>query len=122
MRNEGARCGYGYEMEGIVGTHPAGAEDGVQPSVRSSRLALHHPRPSKNRVIKLSFRIWEARGGSTNPMPAEQSGSSTSARRQKSHPKEWLVGGGEMGRLIRSMDWTQTPLGPIDSWPQSLRT
>jgi len=55
-------------------------------------------------------------------MPAEQSGSSTSARRQKSHPKEWLVGGGEMGRLIRSMDWTQTPLGPIDSWPQSLRT
>src|ERR1700716_4198004 len=55
-------------------------------------------------------------------MPAEQSGSSTSARRQKSHPKEWLGGGGAMGRLIRSMDWTQTPLGPIDSWPQSLRT
>jgi hypothetical protein len=49
MRNEGARCGYGYEMEGIVGTHPAGAEDGVQPSVRSSRLALHHPRPSESR-------------------------------------------------------------------------
>src|SRR5260370_26783057 len=55
-------------------------------------------------------------------MSAGQSGSSTSARRQKSHSKEWLVGGGEMGRLIRSMDWTQTPLGPIDSWPQSLRT
>jgi hypothetical protein len=49
MRNEGAGCGYGYEMEGIVGTHPAGAEDGVQPSVRSSRLALHHPRPSESR-------------------------------------------------------------------------
>jgi len=27
-----------------------------------------------------------------------------------------------MGKLIRSMDWTQSPLGPIESWPQSLRT
>jgi len=27
-----------------------------------------------------------------------------------------------MGKLIRSMDWSGTPLGPIDSWPQSLRT
>lgn len=26
-----------------------------------------------------------------------------------------------MGELIRSMDWTNTPLGPVDSWPQSLR-
>src|SRR3981189_1508870 len=37
-------------------------------------------------------------------------------------PEDWLVGGGEMGKLIRSMDWSQTPLGPIESWPQSLRT
>ncbi|ADO71663.1 Sensor protein [Stigmatella aurantiaca DW4/3-1] len=27
-----------------------------------------------------------------------------------------------MGKLIRSMDWSQTPLGPVESWPQSLRT
>jgi signal transduction histidine kinase len=26
-----------------------------------------------------------------------------------------------MGELIRSMDWTNTPLGPVDRWPQSLR-
>jgi signal transduction histidine kinase len=37
-------------------------------------------------------------------------------------PEDWLVGGGEMGKLIRSMDWTKTPLGAIESWPQSLRT
>jgi hypothetical protein len=37
-------------------------------------------------------------------------------------PEDWLVGGGEMGKLVRSMDWTKTPLGAIDSWPQSLRT
>src|SRR5258705_7413051 len=35
---------------------------------------------------------------------------------------DWLVGGGRMGQVIRSMDWSQTPLGPIDSWPPSLRT
>jgi hypothetical protein len=34
----------------------------------------------------------------------------------------WLVGGGEMGQLVRAMDWAKTPLGPIESWPQSLRT
>jgi PAS domain S-box-containing protein len=27
-----------------------------------------------------------------------------------------------MGTLIRAMDWAQTPLGPLDTWPQSLRT
>jgi len=27
-----------------------------------------------------------------------------------------------MGKLVRSMDWANTPLGPLDSWPQSLRT
>lgn len=27
-----------------------------------------------------------------------------------------------MGQLIRSFDWSQTPLGPIDKWPRSLRT
>jgi hypothetical protein len=34
----------------------------------------------------------------------------------------WLVGGGEMGKLIREMDWSETPLGAIETWPQSLRT
>jgi PAS domain S-box-containing protein len=35
---------------------------------------------------------------------------------------EWLAGGGELGRLIGSRDWSQTSLGPIDAWPQSLKT
>jgi signal transduction histidine kinase len=55
-------------------------------------------------------------------MSVEPSSSATSARRQKTHPQDWLVGGGEMGKLIRSMDWTNTPLGPIHAWPQNLRT
>ncbi len=39
-----------------------------------------------------------------------------------SNDLNWLAGGGEMGELIRSMDWSKTPLGPLADWPQSLRT
>src|SRR6185295_15392975 len=35
---------------------------------------------------------------------------------------DWLVGGGEMGALIRAKAWSDTPLGPIENWPQSLRS
>ncbi len=35
---------------------------------------------------------------------------------------EFLAGGGETGALIRSKDWSQTPLGPPETWPQSLKT
>ncbi len=41
---------------------------------------------------------------------------------QQNVSPDWLVGGGEMGALIRAMDWSNTPLGPVDGWPQSLRT
>jgi PAS domain S-box-containing protein len=34
----------------------------------------------------------------------------------------FLQGGGEMGALIRAFDWSLTPLGPPEGWPQSLRT
>ncbi len=30
-------------------------------------------------------------------------------------------GGGEMGMLTRAFDWSQTPLGAPDKWPESLR-
>lgn len=33
-----------------------------------------------------------------------------------------LAGGGELGEVIRSTDWSSTPLGPIDTWPEHLRT
>jgi PAS domain S-box-containing protein len=34
----------------------------------------------------------------------------------------FLAGGGEMGALMRSLDWSATPLGPPERWPQSLKT
>jgi PAS domain S-box-containing protein len=36
--------------------------------------------------------------------------------------RDWLAGGGELGRLIGEFDWSQTSLGPIEGWPQSLKT
>ena len=33
-----------------------------------------------------------------------------------------LAGGGEMGALMRSLDWSKTPLGPVSGWPTSLKT
>lgn len=38
------------------------------------------------------------------------------------HSTRWPAGGGEAGALMRSFDWTATPIGPIEAWPQSLRT
>ncbi len=37
-------------------------------------------------------------------------------------PEDCLAGGGEMGALMRSLDWSKTLLGPVSTWPQSLRT
>jgi len=35
---------------------------------------------------------------------------------------DWLTGGGEMGERTRAFDWSQTPVGPVEDWPQSLKT
>src|SRR4051794_7936750 len=43
-------------------------------------------------------------GGSTDGLPA------------------FLAGGGAMAAQIAAFDWAATPLGPLDGWPQSLRT
>ena len=34
----------------------------------------------------------------------------------------WPSGGGEMASRVRDFDWAKTPLGPIEAWPQSLKT
>ncbi|QWA30652.1 ATP-binding protein [Pseudomonas sp. RC3H12] len=35
---------------------------------------------------------------------------------------KWLDGGGLMAARIRNHDWASTPLGPLDSWPDVLKT
>ncbi len=34
----------------------------------------------------------------------------------------WVRGGGAVGKLVREFDWTKTPLGAMEEWPQSLKT
>lgn len=42
---------------------------------------------------------------------------------QQNSPAEVLfAGGGEMGALMRSHDWSQSSLGSVENWPQSLKT
>ena len=43
-------------------------------------------------------------------------------RRARRTPTAFLQGGGELGALIRAKDWSRTPLGPPETWPQSLKT
>src|SRR5262245_11631991 len=33
-----------------------------------------------------------------------------------------FAGGGEMGSRMRAFDWGSTALGPVERWPQSLKT
>jgi two-component sensor histidine kinase len=37
-------------------------------------------------------------------------------------PLYFLQGGGEVGKVIREIDWSATPLGPAEGWPVALRT
>ncbi len=36
--------------------------------------------------------------------------------------RDFLSGGSELGALMRTRDWSSTKLGPIEQWPQSLKT
>ena len=59
----------------------------------------------------------EEPAGPGKPAP----GAATVAARA-SNASAFLQGGGELGALIRAKDWSRTPLGPSESWPQSLKT
>jgi hypothetical protein len=49
-------------------------------------------------------------------------GAAPTAHNGASAPSDFLAGGGEMGRLMRAKRWADTPLGPPETWPQSLKT
>lgn len=48
--------------------------------------------------------------------------SKTSIEEASALGPEFLSGGGELGARMRTMDWSATSLGPVEDWPQSLRT
>ena len=45
-----------------------------------------------------------------------------SVPREKLRNLDFLAGGGEMGERMRALDWSKTPFGPAEGWPQSLKT
>lgn len=38
------------------------------------------------------------------------------------NPEDCFAGGGKAGDILRTIDWAQRPVGPMELWPQSLRT
>jgi PAS domain S-box-containing protein len=36
--------------------------------------------------------------------------------------RQVLSGGGDLGARMREIDWSKSPLGPVEAWPESLRT
>ncbi|HMC15514.1 MAG TPA: ATP-binding protein [Albitalea sp.] len=56
----------------------------------------------------------------------------TSVQREREHARagegaesvsaDLFAGGGEMGAIMRATDWSATRLGPVQHWPQSLKT
>ena len=53
-----------------------------------------------------------------NPVPETVEGTKT----ETALTPGWVRGGGALGQLVREFDWTKTPLGAIEEWPQSLKT
>lgn len=35
---------------------------------------------------------------------------------------DFPIGGGQLGQMIRDFDWARTAIGPLDHWPQSLKS
>jgi len=56
------------------------------------------------------------------PGSLESTDRGTPADKQSVARRAMLAGGGEMGRLMRAKDWSRTRLGPVELWPQSLKT
>ena len=54
--------------------------------------------------------------------PQEDRSDGESGRFQDGSSREWLIGGGdEMGDLIRILNWSKTPIGPVETWSPALR-
>ncbi len=43
-------------------------------------------------------------------------------QKQATSLEDIFAGGGEMGALMQALDWSATPIGPVETWSQCLRT
>ena len=59
---------------------------------------------------------------SRRSIPGRRGGERRTGSARRATGSDFLAGGGEMGGRIREHDWSATPLGPVETWPQSLRS
>jgi PAS domain S-box-containing protein len=52
----------------------------------------------------------------------DDQGPASRASKEVSFERTLLDSCGETGRLIAALDWSKTPIGPIDGWPRSLKS
>ena len=57
---------------------------------------------------------------SRRSIPGRRGGERRTGSARRATGSDFLAGGGEMGGRIREHDWSATPLGPVETWPQSL--
>src|SRR5579871_5752276 len=55
-------------------------------------------------------------------MSSMTSGTGATGLRPDQSALGFFVGGGDMGRRLRTLDWRETPFGEPEGWPQSLRS
>ena len=97
----------------------AGARGFVVKSHLSADLlpALEAAMRHSSRVSAPVSKVWQGAASSTRPTkekPFIDPGPHDDL--------DLMSGGGEMGALMRSYDWSGSSFGPVSSWPQSLRT
>src|ERR1700757_2299076 len=69
---------------------------------------------TKSDITRDLFPTIEKLLGTANPEARKES--------EDSAKEGWVRGGGALARLVHEFDWTTTPLGSIERWPQSLQT
>jgi hypothetical protein len=63
-----------------------------------------------------------ARAGFQSQPESSAPGERPVVEQSRAAATRWLVGDGGVSDLIRAKDWSQTPLGPVELWSESLRT
>jgi DNA-binding NarL/FixJ family response regulator len=88
----------------------------VAPQVRDVGAATYIAKTDLSRSL---FSTLDRLFGPTQPTPPV---TAADVPQESTSEPGWLAGGGVLGGLIRTHDWSQTPLGPLTTWPQSLKT
>jgi PAS domain S-box-containing protein len=94
---------------------------GAKAFIQKSKLA-QDLFPALKKVVGSNGKNGSERNLSGSEVVAPSAASSPSAEQGDAVSPSWLAGGGEMGQRMRSLDWSQTALGPTERWPQSLKT